>query len=521
MGLTIKLTAFGAILVSLALTANARQLAGSHDHGSHDHGSKSNLWEWAGVFDFHGSDEALYTFIASVKSGGGDGHEGHNHRRALGSGHAHTAHAKYPDESMVVLVLPTTKGNADGIHAVEDRAKGLYNVSGAIPYTDAGISPGVSTVLTFDDKSPVCYFKFKVETDGPHVIFAQHFAIEFEGWAGHYLKDHKGNNIEPLAEEPAKKEGGLPGTAILASFIVLLVTFSGLLLLYPFIKAGKISVEDQGSVARIGGMFAAGALLSTAFIFIFPEALHSFAAAAKEDKTAESEIVQASGLGGSALAGILTGVIIALSFKIFCEDPSKSVNVMDAYDSAEKDKPVPEKSGSALFDATKRPFCELSIQEWTGTAWSVVVGDFLHNFVDGVAIGIAFMSCDATVGWTVAAGTIGHEVAQEVADFMVLITRGKMSIGAAILLNFISGLSCVIGALVATGGNLTNSSTGVLLGFSGGIYSWIAVGECLSVAVQHAKSWRDVGLYSVSFVIGAVAIGVVLVNHVHCGDHGH
>eukprot|EP00949_MAST-11_sp_MAST-11-sp1_P002103 g2103.t1 len=413
---------------------------------------------------------------------------------------------------MVMLMLKTTSEDAEGIKAVEDQAKQLWNTSAAVGTT---LRPGVATKFMLSETSPVTTFDVEVSSDGPHVIFAQHFAIEFEGFAGHYLKDNKGENVEPLAESPAAATySDNAGLGILAAIITALVTFSGLLLVYPFIHMKVLSVEDRGGAARTASMFAAGALLSTAFIFIFPESLHSFAAAAQEANV-ESEIAQASGLGTSSLLGILTGATIALVFGIFVsgENKTKPSDPMDSYEQGGAQKETP------AFDALKVPICEFQVKRWTGAAWSVLIGDFLHNFVDGVTIGIAFTTCDPATGWTVAVGTIGHEVAQEVADFLVLITKGKMSIGSAVLSNFLSGLSILFGALLGTSGSLTSQATGIFLGFSGGIYVWIAIGECLSVAVSNAKSAKDIAIYTVAFVVGALAIGVVLANHVHCGDH--
>ena len=84
------------------------------------------------------------------------------------------------------------------------------------------------------------------------------------------------------AEEPAKaakpKHDPLAnaGQAIGASIVETLTAFVGLLIIVPLMYSGKIDVTNQSSFALVSGMFAAGALLATAFMFIFPETLNSF-----------------------------------------------------------------------------------------------------------------------------------------------------------------------------------------------------------------------------------------------------
>lgn len=42
----------------------------------------------------------------------------------------------------------------------------------------------------------------------------------------------------------------------------------------------------------------------------------------------------------------------------------------------------------------------------------ILVGDFMHNFVDGVFIASAFKSCGTSFGWSLTAATIAHELTQ-------------------------------------------------------------------------------------------------------------
>lgn len=76
----------------------------------------------------------------------------------------------------------------------------------------------------------------------------------------------------------------------------------------------------------------------------------------------------------------------------------------------------------------------------------IVIGDGLHNFVDGVLIAAAFLNGTA-VGIAATAAIVAHEIPQEVGDFMVLL-NGGYSRRKALLLNAASSLTAVIGGLV-------------------------------------------------------------------------
>lgn len=77
----------------------------------------------------------------------------------------------------------------------------------------------------------------------------------------------------------------------------------------------------------------------------------------------------------------------------------------------------------------------------------LLVGDSLHNFVDGIAIAAAFIA-STPVGVATALAIFAHELPQEVGDFAVLIESGY-SRRQALIYNIISGLSTLPGALLA------------------------------------------------------------------------
>ncbi|HSW04145.1 ZIP family metal transporter [Aquabacterium sp.] len=78
--------------------------------------------------------------------------------------------------------------------------------------------------------------------------------------------------------------------------------------------------------------------------------------------------------------------------------------------------------------------------------WSVLVGDSIHNFCDGIIIAAAFLA-DTQLGLVTAAAIIAHEIPQEVGDYIVLLNAG-FSRGKALLYNALSGLSSVVGGVL-------------------------------------------------------------------------
>jgi zinc and cadmium transporter len=78
--------------------------------------------------------------------------------------------------------------------------------------------------------------------------------------------------------------------------------------------------------------------------------------------------------------------------------------------------------------------------------WSVLVGDSIHNFCDGVLIAASFLA-DPHLGFITALAIIAHEIPQEVGDYIVLINAG-FSRMRALVYNMISGMAAVVGGVL-------------------------------------------------------------------------
>jgi len=78
--------------------------------------------------------------------------------------------------------------------------------------------------------------------------------------------------------------------------------------------------------------------------------------------------------------------------------------------------------------------------------WSVLIGDSIHNFCDGIIIAAAFLT-DVQLGIVTSLAIIAHEIPQEVGDYIVLLNAG-LSRKKALLYNALSGLSAVVGGVL-------------------------------------------------------------------------
>lgn len=79
-------------------------------------------------------------------------------------------------------------------------------------------------------------------------------------------------------------------------------------------------------------------------------------------------------------------------------------------------------------------------------AWMVLMGDGLHNFSDGLAIGASFAQ-SVPIGFGTSIAVLCHELPHEIGDFAVL-RRAGVSLQRALVFNVISGVLCMFGTFV-------------------------------------------------------------------------
>jgi len=147
----------------------------------------------------------------------------------------------------------------------------------------------------------------------------------------------------------------------------------------------------------------------------------------------------------------------------------------------------------------------------------VLIGDFFHNFCDGIFIGSAFKGCGSSFGWTVTLSSVLHELPQEIADYFILTGPGA-ALGPllALVLNFICGMGVVLGAIIVLASDPADSSVGMLLAFGAGVYLHIGAVECMPKIYDAKLSAWLRGACVLAFIVGTVLIGLILLDHEHC-----
>lgn len=190
----------------------------------------------------------------------------------------------------------------------------------------------------------------------------------------------------------------------LLAWIIIFTLMGGLL---SVASAALLLLVPENHHPRIlphGVSFALGALLSVAFLDLLPDAL----------ATAGSEHTE------SLLATVLTGILgFFLLEKLL------------------------------IWRHCHADHCETHSEEHfhqpAGTL--IVVGDAIHNFVDGILIAAAFLT-DINLGIITSLAVAAHEIPQEVGDFAILLQSGYGR-GKALAYNLLSSLATMVGGILA------------------------------------------------------------------------
>ncbi|GFY71374.1 zinc transporter ZIP10 [Trichonephila inaurata madagascariensis] len=116
-------------------------------------------------------------------------------------------------------------------------------------------------------------------------------------------------------------------------------------------------------------------------------------------------------------------------------------------------------------------------QSVSAVAWMVIMGDGLHNFCDGLAIGAAFASGEAD-GISTTVAVFCHELPHELGDFAMLLKTG-MKVKQALFYNGLSSVLCFVGMIIGVSLGNVHSATSWVFAGTAGMFLYIALVDML------------------------------------------
>ena len=138
-------------------------------------------------------------------------------------------------------------------------------------------------------------------------------------------------------------------------------------------------------------------------------------------------------------------------------------------------------------------------------AYMNLVGDGVHNFIDGLIIGGSYL-VNIQVGIATTLAVTLHEIPQEIGDFGVLV-YGGFSKSRAILFNLATALTAILGTLVALSlGVFAQNFTPFIIPFAAGNFIYIAGSDLIPELRKEEPRLVKSILQLVAFVLGILML---------------
>lgn len=243
---------------------------------------------------------------------------------------------------------------------------------------------------------------------------------------------------------------------------ILSVLAAGIFLLLP--------EQQKNKVLPHGISFAIGALLSVAFWGLIPHAFE------------EVDPSQFQSLSGTILAGILVFFVLEkLLIWRHCHSGTCEAHGDDHLN-------------------------EHDVEHKAGTL--IIIGDSIHNFVDGILIAAAFLT-DVKLGIVTSFAVAAHEIPQEVGDFAILLQSGY-SKSKALFYNVLASCTTVIGGVLAYYSlEDLHDTLPFFLALASSSFIYIAVADL--IPSLHKKTDMKTSLYQIALILA----GVIVISSLH------
>ena len=259
--------------------------------------------------------------------------------------------------------------------------------------------------------------------------------------------------------------------------LVLIIIFTAIGGVLSVLAAGVFLLlpeKQRNSILPHGISFAIGALLSVAFWGLIPHAFE------------EVNPDQFQTLSGTILAGIL-GFFVLEKLLIWRHCHSGSC---EAHGDDEHTHHHGHKSAGTL----------------------IIIGDGIHNFVDGILIAAAFLT-DVKLGIVTSLAVAAHEIPQEVGDFAILLQSGY-SKSKALFYNVLASCTTVIGGVLAYYSlEDLHDSLPFFLALASSSFIYIAVADL--IPSLHKKTDIKTSLHQILLILA----GVLVISALHGVAH--
>ncbi|MFA5926224.1 MAG: ZIP family metal transporter [Parcubacteria group bacterium] len=137
-----------------------------------------------------------------------------------------------------------------------------------------------------------------------------------------------------------------------------------------------------------------------------------------------------------------------------------------------------------------------------------IVGDMVHNLIDGMIIAGSF-SISVPLGIATTIAVVLHEIPQEIGDFGIMI-HGGLTVKKALMLNFLSATTAILGAVIvlAVGSRITGSSV-FLLPVTAGGFLYIAGSDLIPELKHETKITVSIGQL-LAMILGIAVMAALL-----------
>jgi zinc and cadmium transporter len=154
--------------------------------------------------------------------------------------------------------------------------------------------------------------------------------------------------------------------------------------------------------------------------------------------------------------------------------------------------------------------CEVHDQHDGGRSGTlIIVGDTVHNFLDGVLIAVAFLQ-STELGVVTAVAIIAHEIPQEVGDFLILLHSGYTRL-RALALNLLSSLATIVGGVIGYFSlQMIEGLEATLLGIVAASMIYVAVADLIP-GLHRRPELRDTASQALLIALGIGAVAMVRV----------